>query len=175
MTTTTILAGEFKGTKLFIGRSIRIRPTQSRIRKCIFDILSEMNGKDVLDLYAGAGSLGFEALSRGANSVTFVDSDIQAIRVLNRNKLHFSDCNITIVKQDCFRFLRNTESKYHVILADPPYGKVDLPMLKTLALDRLRENGTLLIESSVRQDWVDSEAIIKRYGDTQISIFRREI
>ena len=174
MITTSILAGEFKGTRLQTGKMNRFRPTSSRVRESIFNIVSQVKGAIVLDLYAGAGTLGLEALSRGAFSVLFVDSDKEAIRVIRRNSRLFKNRDISIRRMDSIRFLKIKETFFDIILADPPYGLENLMELKQFAWDRLATGGTLVIESSFRDSWQDKQATIKRYGDTQISFFRKE-
>ena len=74
---TSILAGSLKGRQLNTGRSLDIRPTSSLVRESIFNILGNIRNDKVLDLYSGAGTLGFEAISRGAGSVTFVDNNVE--------------------------------------------------------------------------------------------------
>ncbi|MFQ6616042.1 MAG: RsmD family RNA methyltransferase [Fidelibacterota bacterium] len=170
--TTAIVGGQFKGTRLRTGRDRRIRPTVSRVREAIFDLLPSLSGTDVLDLYAGAGTLGFEALSRGAGKVTFVELNPHALRLLEKNRIPFDDGRVKIIRDDCLRFLKKTGATYHVILADPPYGEVDLSDLKEGALLRLKPGGTLVVETSVRQSWKEEDAIIRRYGDTQVTLIR---
>lgn len=175
MISTSILAGDFKGTRLKVGRIRRLRPTVSRIRGSIFNIVSDIRGATVLDLYAGVGTLGFEALSRGAISVTFIDYHREAVNLIRQNSFLFKNRDITVFMMDSMRFLRKTDKKFDVIFADPPYGTQNLSALKRLAWDHLAEEGTLVIESAVRDQWCEKNALIKRYGDTQISIFKKEL
>jgi len=174
MTKTSILAGDYKGTQLITGQAGRFRPTTSRIRENIFNLISDINGKIVLDLYAGAGTLGFEALSRGAFSVTFVDKNPEVVKLLHHNSRLFEDCDISILLIDSLRFLKKQGSIFDIIFADPPYGTKNLSGLKQLAWDRLSGGGTLMIESAVRDLWREKSAVIRQYGDTQISIFKKE-
>ncbi|MFQ6674968.1 MAG: RsmD family RNA methyltransferase [Fidelibacterota bacterium] len=171
---TTIVGGHFKGTRIRTGRGNRIRPTLSRVRKAIFDLLPDLSGKDVLDLYAGAGTLGFEALSRGASSVTFVERDSYAARLVEKNSLLFEEGRTTIVRTGCHRFLERTKRSWDIILADPPYGDTDLSDLKEKAMGRLKPGGILVMETSVRQPWEDDRAITRRYGDTRVSLIPGE-
>ena len=80
-----ILGGRYKGLTIDISKNISYRPTQTRIRKSIFDILTPFTYSNVLDLYSGSGILGFEAVSRGAESITFVENNSASIKMLNRN------------------------------------------------------------------------------------------
>lgn len=170
--TTSILAGSLKGKRLETGHSLRIRPTSSRVRTSIFDIIGNLTGEKVLDLYSGAGTLGFEAISRGAESVTFVDNSDKALSVTKLNAQLFPDASLYIVQQDAVNYLSQCDV-FDIILADPPYGKTDLDDLTQAALKRLTEKGLLIIESSKRENWQPDEARVKTYGETQLTIFRK--
>ncbi len=169
--TTSILAGSLKGRKLNTGLSHDIRPTSSRVRESIFNIIGSIKDEKVLDLYSGAGTLGFEAASRGAGSVTFVDNSVEAIDVIQINAQLFPEAILTIVRGDAEKFLYQSKD-YDVILADPPYGKANLEDLAQKAIKRLKKNGIMIIESSKNENWQPAEARIKTYGDTQLTIFR---
>lgn len=172
MTETAILSGSLKGIRLKVGRGDGVRPTQAKVRQSIFDILLTVGEKKILDLYAGSGSLGFEALSRGAETVTFVERNARAVQVIKRNGLLFESQDITIVRSDAFRYLRHCKTEFDVILADPPYEAVNLDVLVRLAQKRLRKGGVLIVESAWREAWQAEGADIRHYGDTQISVFR---
>ena len=172
MTNTAILSGSLKGIRLKVGGADGVRPTQAKVRKSIFDILQTVEGKKILDLYAGSGSLGFEALSCGAATVTFVEKSAEAIRMIEKNSLLFDSKNIFIASSDVFRYLRHSKLEFDIIFADPPYESVNLDILVRLARRHLREEGILIVESARREGWQDQGADIRHYGDTQISLFR---
>jgi 16S rRNA (guanine966-N2)-methyltransferase len=121
-----IIAGKAKNYTLSVPRNTR--PLTDRLKTTIFDVLgSDIVKKDILDLYAGSGSFGLEALSRGANSVTFVDAGKNAIYVMEGNikKTGFLT-ETTLIKQKVEDFLgqkENLENTYHIIFIDPPYKK----------------------------------------------------
>lgn len=167
----SILAGTYKGTRLKTPEAANTRPTSARVRKSLFDILGDLSGSSVLDLFAGTGALGLEAASRGAVSVTFVESERKAVESIKKNGLLFQGVKLDVIRQDVFRFLKKNGSLFDLILADPPYGKVNLDGLAELALQWLSPEGRLMIESSVRESWRPERARVKEYGDTQISIF----
>ena len=167
----SILAGTYKGTRLKMPDSAGTRPTSARVRKSLFDMLGDLSGSSVLDIFSGSGALGFEAASRGAGSVTFVDSDRRAVESIRKNGLLFHGVNLDFIRQDVFRFLKQCNSSFDLILADPPYEKVNLNGLADQAIKRLGSGGRLVIESSVREKWNSEGARVKKYGDTQISIF----
>jgi 16S rRNA (guanine966-N2)-methyltransferase len=119
-----ISAGHFKGKKLFAGSDLSIRPITNRLKEIIFSVLNDfIHDKTVLDLFSGSGSLGIEALSRGAGQVTFVEKEDSSIRVLqkNLNTLKFDPDCITINKSDVLDFLNESKNRYNLILSDPPF------------------------------------------------------
>lgn len=120
-----IIAGTYRGRILASPRDRTVRPTTDRAKQTIFDILTnriDFEGLHVLDLFAGTGSLGLESISRGAASVTFVDSsrDVQALLKKNVTALRCED-RCTLYQADVFWYLKNTQAKYDVVFADPPY------------------------------------------------------
>ena len=92
----SLIAGKYKGKKLYQFRSTHVRPTQAKIRKSVLQILEPFDGLDVLDLYAGVGTLGFEALSRGASRVVFVEKDRRVYKILEKNTALFHNEKFSI-------------------------------------------------------------------------------
>ena len=120
-----IIAGIHRGRILASPRDRSVRPTTDRAKQTIFDVLSnriDFEGLQVLDLFAGSGSLGLEAISRGAASVTFVDNSRDSLALLQRNvgALRCED-RCTTYQADVFWYLKNTQARYDVVFADPPY------------------------------------------------------
>lgn len=177
-----IIAGEFKGHTIKVPKSKLVRPTTEKTRESIFNYLTnqiDFENIKVLDLYAGSGSLGLEALSRGASEVHFVEknypiyknliSNIEFLKVSNR---------IKIFKLSCVKFSSIEENAgYDLILADPPFFKDDIyEVVKNLKeYNFLNENGLLLIERSVqtKENDIDNFHIepIKKLGDSLIYQF----
>ncbi|MFH1277468.1 MAG: RsmD family RNA methyltransferase [Candidatus Eisenbacteria bacterium] len=121
-----IVAGARRGARLYTGKAPGFRPTSDRVREAIFDILGGLTeGRRVLDLFAGSGALGFEALSRGALEALFVEKSRRIAGWIERNgrDLRFDD-RITVHASDAVRFLKRGEEleKYDLLFADPPYG-----------------------------------------------------
>lgn len=121
-----VIAGRAGGVRL-VSPKTGVRPTMDRVKAAIFSSLGEMviNAR-VLDLFAGTGSLGIEAMSRGAESVLFVDEESQAIAAIEKN-LSKARVSGRVRQADVFRFLKNaatSDEKFRVILADPPYEKM---------------------------------------------------
>ena len=120
-----VIAGSAGGVRLAVSKR-GVRPTMDRVKAAIFSSLGDtIIGARVLDLFAGSGALGIEALSRGASSVLFVEEDRQSIEVIEKNlaKTRLEGC---VRRQDVFDFLRISSgiAKFHVVFADPPYEKI---------------------------------------------------
>jgi 16S rRNA (guanine(966)-N(2))-methyltransferase RsmD len=177
-----IISGEKKGTRLFSLRKRRIRPTSDKVKGAIFNILSSVEDKKILDLFAGSGALGIEALSRGAKEVVFVDKSFSSMNLIRKNleKLGFKDKS-RLIKKDTIRFLKGDfEESFDLILADPPYGKeVCQKLLEILAeKDFLSADGVLVIEHHKKEkiEKVENFILLKerKYGDTVVSFFAKK-
>jgi 16S rRNA (guanine966-N2)-methyltransferase len=159
-----IISGESKGRKIKSPKGRVIRPTLDRVREAIFDIIgNRVVGATILDLFAGTGSFGLEALSRGAKRVTFCEK-ARAIRVIleeNISSLGYNDkCNI--IKGDALKI--KTKDRYDVIFADPPYEK----NLIYKVLKIYRNKAKLLIIEHSKREKVE-EGTSRRFGDTIIT------
>ena len=168
-----ILGGQYKGLNIDTSKFTSYRPTQARVRKSIFDILAPFNYSNVLDLYSGSGILGFESASRGAKSITFVEIDLKAINLLNKNKNKFVNNTFHIVKKRSIAYLNNIDKNYDLIFADPPYGSEDYFELMNICIEKLVKNGKLILEMR-NNDFSFAEAIIKHYGDTKIILYTKK-
>jgi 16S rRNA (guanine(966)-N(2))-methyltransferase RsmD len=176
-----IISGASKGRKLRMPSGRSVRPTSDRVKESIFDILSdEVKDKVVLDLFAGTGNLGIEALSRGAARVVFVEKGRQALRIIGRNLLEAGmTIRSEVLQKDAIRavgILAQRNESFDLILMDPPYREGWV--MKTL--ERLRRNpihheGSLLVIEHDRRetlpDAVEGWEVIKqrKLGDTVVS------
>jgi len=121
-----IIAGKFKSRTIITPSGSATRPTTDRARESLFNVLNNLisfEDSNVLDLFAGSGALGFEAISRGAKSATFVERDRKAIVAIKANSsaLHVED-NVEIVAADVYTYLaKKSQSKFDIIIADAPY------------------------------------------------------
>jgi 16S rRNA (guanine966-N2)-methyltransferase len=168
-----VVAGEFKGRRLHTPRGSRTRPTADRVREALFSMLGDVSGARVLDLYAGSGALGIEALSRGAKSALFVERDRQALAALRRN-LDAVGANADVRRQDARSFLARPEGKFDLVFCDPPYD--DAPRAAAVLTDALPgiagENARIVTESDKRNPLLLSLPLLaeRAYGDTRIAI-----
>ena len=165
-----IHSGQYKGRRIKTVKNLPYRPTTSIVRKSLFDILHNISGKSVLDLYAGTGVIGFEAASRGAKQVTFVDSSLRVISLLKINSTSFNYQNFYFIKQDALSFL-NSNKSYDIIFADPPYNYNLLNELTSKAFNRLNKDGIFVLESSPRE-FSTTPFKVKVYGDTQLTFWK---
>ena len=101
----SVIAGNYKGRRLFDVKNLHVRPTQAKVRKSIFQILEPFDGLEVLDLYAGVGTLGIEAMSRGASRVVFVEKNRRVFKVLQKNIELFESENSKLILMDVQKYL----------------------------------------------------------------------
>jgi 16S rRNA (guanine966-N2)-methyltransferase len=178
-----IIAGSRKGARIFAPKGLDTRPTADRVREAAFNLLgpgAAENAK-VLDLFAGSGAMGLEALSRGAAHTTFVESDREACRTIVRNldKLGFDDA--TVLCQDALTALRadaRQSTRYDLVLLDPPYKRFS--SLQNAMIRHLPEilvlGGTLLVESAAEEepDLPLAKRTTRRYGSARLTLFDAE-
>jgi 16S rRNA (guanine966-N2)-methyltransferase len=147
-----VIAGQYRGRTLHSPRSHSYRPTTDRVKESLFNILDNLvtwEGLRVCDLFAGSGALGIEAVSRGAATVTFVDSDRQSIAILRRNVDAIApSAEFEVATMPVHAFLSRTASRFGLILADPPYEYGEYAALCSLiaARNALMPGGLLVIE-----------------------------
>lgn len=136
-----IIAGKAKGYNIKVPQG-EVRPTQDRVREALFNIIGPIiEGAKVLDLYCGSGSVGLEALSRGATSARMVDTARTSCAMARQNLDKSKLTGGSVVQSDCLQFVRRDAGKYDIIFADPPYAKAigDRDMIAELMTDRLHE------------------------------------
>lgn len=148
---TRIIAGEHRGRRLLVPPGTGTRPTADRAREGLFSSLLsllDIDGAEVLDLYAGSGALGLEALSRGATHATLVDDDPMALTALRAN-VEALVASATVVAGDASAFLQREVATYDLVLVDPPYELDVDPVLADVA-SRLTPGGVLVVERRTR-------------------------
>lgn len=140
--------GEWRSRLLRFPDALGLRPTPDRVRQTLFNWLGqELHGLACLDLFAGSGALGFEALSRGAASVTLVESNPAVYRTLLDNAGSLKADNARILRQDALQFLAQNRQPYDVIFLDPPFGQQWLQKLLPQLAPHLAANGFIYAES----------------------------
>ena len=167
-----ILSGVYRGIKIDTAKDVSYRPTKSRVRKSIFDIINPFDFSSVLDLFSGTGILGFESISRGASSITFVEKDAKSIRLLHRNSEKFEGVPINIIRDKVEIFLKDTNDSFDLIFADPPYDKIDYDWLFNSCIKKLSKNGKLVVEMK-KNNFTYDNCIEKVYGDTKVLLYNK--
>jgi len=172
-----IIAGSHKGARIFAPKG-ETRPTGDRVREAAFNLIGPVEDMAVLDLFAGSGAMGLEALSRGAASVVFVESDREAQRAIERNLEKLGLTGARIVKSDARRALAAEAAarrRYDLVLVDPPYRMFD-SLQTTLAAYLpavLAEDGLLVVETDKRTepDLPLAQRTSRTYGSARITVF----
>ena len=176
-----IIAGKFRGLKLISQKGQNTRPTSDLVKESLFNIIQEhLPCGKVLDLFAGSGALGLEAISRGAEFCVFVENDKAAASIIRQNaeplKLGASD--FRIVQHDSLSYIKSTKDKFDIIFLDPPYNKGYL----SKSLENIREygiltpGGILVIERESSGEEIDVSGFEvvkeKTYGRIRIMVLR---
>ncbi|MEO0231324.1 MAG: RsmD family RNA methyltransferase [candidate division WOR-3 bacterium] len=168
-----ISGGFLKGRILKTPKGIR--PAQSIVRKAIFDTIGEIYDKKVLDIFAGSGSFGFEAISRGASFCVFVEENINCVKIIEENAKNLGILDkIKIYKMDFKKFLILNKDKFDIIFASPPYKFI----LKKDSIKKiiyiLKEDGIFILETRKEIEFKDFKNFILKeaiYGETKITYF----
>ena len=170
-----IVAGEHRGARIFAPKGRETRPTSDRVREAAFNLIGPVDDAAVLDLFAGSGAMGLEALSRGAASAVFVESDRDACRVIDRNIEKLRVTGARVVQQDVLRALAMDRRTYDLILCDPPYGYPDGGQLAPYLVRSLAPDGVLVYETGSREEPAIeglSMRTSRTYGSARLTLFQ---
>jgi 16S rRNA (guanine(966)-N(2))-methyltransferase RsmD len=170
-----IIAGSHRGRRIAAPKGRDTRPTSDRVRENAFNLIGPVDGAAVLDLFAGSGALGLEALSRGAARATFVESDREACRVINAN-LDRLGLRATVLCQDAVRVVAQEPGRFDLVLCDPPYD-YDATRLAPHLARLLSGDGLLVWESSSRLEAPAVPGLRERttrtYGSARLTLFEQ--
>ncbi len=179
-----IIGGEFRGRRLKTLKSVKMRPTPMRVKEALFNILgNRIVGSSFLDLYAGSGQMGIEALSRGAKEVIFVDNHFAAIRLIHTNLgFLYSGKGLKIPWNNVLRAIGNLsreKKRFDIIFLDPPYeSRLVKNTLQALAKSDILKTTTLVIAEHHKFLTLDKEigslerVRQERYGDTVLTFYQ---
>jgi 16S rRNA (guanine966-N2)-methyltransferase len=174
-----IIAGSRKGARIVAPRGTDTRPTPDRVREAAFNLIGPLEGALVLDLYAGSGALGLEALSRGARRATFVELDCEAVKTIERNLAKLGLTGAEIARVDAAARVAADARKgrrYDLVLIDPPYRMLSdaLTRLAPHLPSIVAPEGLVVVESDAREE-PDlprlSLRTTRRYGSTRLTLF----
>lgn len=176
-----VITGSARGRKLKTPENYDIRPTTDNVKESIFNIIQfDIEGRQVLDLFAGTGQLGIECLSRGAAGAVFVDKDRDAVRIIKDN-LKTCGMKATVIQEDSISFLNHC-GKFDIIFIDPPYdSNLYESALKIINLVDILSEGGIIICEARREKALPTmtEPYYKRkeynYGKVKICIYTKEL
>jgi 16S rRNA (guanine966-N2)-methyltransferase len=173
-----IIAGEKRGTKIFAPKGHDTRPTGDRVREAAFNLIGPVDGAKVLDLFAGAGGYGLEALSRGAASAVFAESDPAAAAAIRQNLAKLGFTGATLLRRDALQVLAEEAGagrRYDLVLLDPPY-RMYSSLQDRIALYLpavLAEDGLAVVETHAREEpeLPLAKRTSRRYGSARLTLF----
>lgn len=172
-----IIRGKYKGKRILSPKNIKARPTTDFAKEALFNVLGneyDFEGLEVLDLFAGIGSISLEFASRGAKKVDAVDIALQSIKFINKMSEELK-LPIRSFKYNAFTYLNKPYSKYNIIFADPPYGMEELDKIPKLVFENkmLKEFGVLIVEHDKKTDLSEHPNFIRtrNYGKVNFSFF----
>lgn len=176
-----VITGRYKGRIIKTTKDLSIRPATDRVKQTLFNVLInrlELHGAKGLDLFAGSGSLGIEALSRGAEHVTFVDVSEKAINCLEQNvRILGCESQVEILQMDGMNYLSRSTASFDIIFADPPYKLQQTMEIPELVFRQklLKPHGYLLVEHSTDLRFETTAlyqvALEKKFGRTMVTFF----
>ena len=178
-----VITGAARGRKLKTPENYDIRPTTDNVKEAVFNIIQfDIEGRRVLDLFAGTGQLGIEALSRGAARCTFVDMNRQAAAIIRENVTAVGFADRAVVQQgDAMAFLAGCREKYDLIFLDPPYQTQLLEncVQAVAKFDILSEHGIMVCESAIEKQLPELAVPYEkgreyRYGKIKLTVYRRQ-
>ena len=173
-----IVGGKYRGRNLVAFDGDKIRPTSDKVRESVFNILQfRISGADFLDLFSGTGAMGIEALSRGANCVTFNDFSRESLAVLKKNLQKIKvDGNYSIKNFDAVTLVKNSTEKFDIIYVDPPYkSDLGLKVLQCVS-GALKDDGIVIFEDEKPFDGIADGLIVtdeRKYGRVYLTFFKK--
>lgn len=178
-----IISGTAGGLKITAPKSDRTRPALDQVKEAVFNILFDVSGLRVLDLFAGSGSIGIEALSRGAESATFVEEWDKAVECIRKNLAHCSlESNARILKMQvkkAIAMLSRKEEKFDLIFVDPPYLKnlVNETLSSISRAGIMQPQAVIVVEHHPKEEIREIEGLSltdqRKYGQTRISFLNQ--
>ena len=176
-----VITGTARGRVLRTLEGEDVRPTTDRVKEAVFSIIQfEIEGRRVLDLFAGSGQLGIEALSRGADSATFVDMSKDSLATVKYNLEHTKlGDRAKVIQTDALSFLKLTKDRFDIVFIDPPYASSLVVDSMKLLSDAVADGGCAVCETPVDSELSESFGELKlyrsyRYGKIKITVYRKE-
>lgn len=176
-----VITGSARGRRLQTLEGNDVRPTTDKVKEAVFSSIQfDVEGRRILDLFAGSGQLGIEALSRGAESCTFVDLNPEAINVIKANlKATGFEAEARVHRSNCFSFIASTRDKFDIVFLDPPYREGLLEETLTAVTNIMSDYGIIICERPTDIDlpknvgsFCDKKQL--KFGKILVSVYRKE-
>lgn len=174
-----VITGTARGRVLKTLDGDDVRPTTDRVKEAIFSIIQfELEGRRVLDLFAGSGQLGIEALSRGAAFATFTDMSAESVETVKQNLISTKlDKNSEVLRTEAISFLKSNRKKYDIIFMDPPYSKGILQNTLPYAVQNVNDGGVIICEHPYGEDMPEKVGHFSvyrdyKYGKIGVTVYR---
>ena len=177
-----IISGTYKGRKIHPPNNLPLRPTTDFAKEALFNVLNnlvEYENLRVLDMFAGTGSISYEFISRGSESVTALEKDPHCLGFIHKTGLELKMLNLFTVKTNAFTFIRQTLDTWDLIFADPPYDMPQLPELPGLVLsgETLATGGLFILEHPKKYEFSEFPGFEqhRKYGEVNFTFSRKAI
>ena len=174
-----VITGKCRGKKLITLEGLDTRPTTDMVKEAVFSVIQfEVAGASVLDLFAGSGQMGIEALSREASHCVFVDSNPEAVKIIKQN---LNDCKLTgesrVLGMESLEYLKVSKGGFDIVFIDPPYRSGLVQKALELLAGKLNEGAAVVCEHEKELELPDSFEGLKqhkryKYGKTAVTVFR---
>ncbi len=175
-----VITGSARGMSLKTLEGDNVRPTTDKVKEAVFSIIQfELEGRRILDLFAGSGQLGIEALSRGAESAVFVDADKNAVRIVKENLAKTKlDYKATVAQTDSLAFLSMTDRIFDIAFLDPPFSTGLLEKAIAKVEPHIAEGGLVVCEHPFADELPDSQGGLEKqktykYSKTAVTVYRK--
>ncbi len=175
-----VITGEARGRRLITLDGEDVRPTADRVKEGMFNIIQfDLTGASVIDLFAGSGQLGIEALSRGAKHCTFIDSANRSIEVVKQNlKTVGFEKRASVFCGDAKMYISLSRDKFDIALLDPPYNKNIIDAVLPSVAEKMNDYGVIICESALNETLPESAGEFTvhreyRYGKIKLTVYRK--
>jgi len=176
-----VITGTARGRRLALLEGKDVRPTTDKVKESVFSIIQfQIQGRVFLDLFAGSGQMGIEAISRGAKKAYLVDQSIKSIRVIEQNvkTTGFEDSSV-VVRQDAQSFLLSARENFDIAYLDPPFDKGLIDEVLPLLSSKMNKGGVILCECGDNETLPESAGDFVldrtyRYGKIKVSLYRHK-
>lgn len=177
-----VITGIARGRRLNAPEGLDVRPTTDKVKEAVFSAIQfEIEGAYVLDLFAGSGQMGIEAISRGASRAVFVDSSQRAIRCINENiRAVKFERQSEVISRDSYDYIKLTRNMFDIIILDPPYRHNHIDNILPFAAKKLKDGGLIICEYESEADEPVAPENLNlrktyRYGKINVSVFCKPV